>query len=90
MIKYSRPKFFLSLLWIFHLHSCLPESVVIGRAEDSAVVAEADLLDEALARVGLLQEVRQPPRVPVDLEPARGVHFLSLFVSFRGRLSRRR
>ena len=53
-------------------------------------MAEADLLDEALARVGLLQEVRQPPRVPVDLEPARGVHFLSLFVSFRGRLSRRR
>ena len=62
---------------IFHL-SCLPESVVVGRAEYPAVVAEADLLDEALARVGLLQEVGQPPHVPVDLEPARGVGLVSL------------
>ena len=41
-------------------------------------MAEADLLDEALARVGLLQEVGQPPHVPADLEPARGVDFVSL------------
>ena len=63
---------------IFRQSCSLPESVVVGRAEDSAVVAEADLLDEALARVGLLQEVGQPPHVPVDLEPARGVGLVSL------------
>ena len=63
---------------IFRQSCFLPESVVVGRAEDSAVVAEADLLDEALARVGLLQKVGQPPHVTVDLEPARGVDLVSL------------
>ena len=55
-----------------------PESVVEGRAEDPAVVAEADLLDEPLPRVRLLQEVGQPRHVPVDPEPARGVNLAIL------------
>ena len=41
-------------------------------------MAEADLLDEPLPRVRLLQEVRQPPRVPADPEPARFLLSLKL------------